>query len=184
MLWLIRHGESMSNAGKPTASPSSIELTENGKRQATALAKKINDKPDLIIYSPYIRAFMTAKPMMDKFPDVPTKEMPVYEFTYLSPRTCRNTTAEQRRPRVLEYWKRNDPDYVDGDDAESFNDLLDRVKDLLAVAHNGRLVMVFTHEMFIRAVLAVMAAGISSNVNMSDVWQGKPIANTEIIKIP
>jgi len=183
MLWLIRHGESMSNAGKPTASPSSIELTENGKRQAAALAKRTNNKPDLIIYSPYIRAYMTAKPMMDKFPDVPTKEMSVYEFTYLSPRTCRNTTAEQRRPRVLKYWKRNDPDYVDGDDAESFNDLLNRVKDLLAITHNGRLVMVFTHEMFIRAVLAVIKAG-DSPVAMIDVWQGRPIANTEIIKIP
>ena len=175
----------MSNAGKPTASPSSIKLTEKGKLQAIDLAEKINAKPDLIIFSPYIRAYMTAKPMMDKFPDVPTKEMPVYEFTYLSPRTCRNTTTEQRRPRVLEYWKRNDPDYTDGDDAESFNDLLSRVKNLLELEHQERLIMVFTHEMFIRAVLAVTAvSGVVDRVKMSDVWQGRVIDNTEIIKIP
>ena len=174
----------MSNAGKPTASPFSIELTAKGKRQAVELATRINDKPDLIIFSPYIRAYMTAKPMMDKFPDVPTKEMPVYEFTYLSPRTCCNTTAEQRRPRVLEYWKRHDPDYTDGDDAESFNDLLVRVKNLLSLDHQRKLVMVFTHEMFIRAVLAVTDAGNADSVDMSEVWQGRAIANTEIIKIP
>ena len=47
MIYMIRHAESMSNAGARTSSHGGAVLSENGKKQALALAEKLNFRPDL-----------------------------------------------------------------------------------------------------------------------------------------
>ncbi len=136
---LIRHGESMANAGQATDDPYLIDLTELGRRQAAEIAESFQESPDLIIHSPMRRAFMTAIPTMQRFPAVQVLEMDIQEFTYLDPVRCQGTTAAERKAWVEAYWKTGDIEsYDDGFDpldvlggrkprCESFLDFVGRV---------------------------------------------------------
>ena len=98
-IWLIRHGESIANAGEATQDHRNIPLSELGLKQAQALALQIPKKPDLIVTSPYLRAQQTAMCTIGRFPDTVTGIWDcVHEFVYLAPATCVGTTSQQRRP--------------------------------------------------------------------------------------
>jgi 2,3-bisphosphoglycerate-dependent phosphoglycerate mutase len=127
-VWLIRHGESEANAGLPTSHPMTIELTAKGHQQAKEIASAFVTAPSLIVTSPYLRARQTTQPTRDRFPDVPFVEWEVQEFTYLAPIRYLGTTTNERRPIVEVYWQNRDPFVVDGEGAESFSDMLIRVK--------------------------------------------------------
>ena len=154
-LWLIRHAESLANIGEATTSPAEIPLSGDGLRQASDLADSTAVRPDLIVYSPYQRAKQTAQPFIEKFADVLTEEQLVQEFTYLSISRCRGTNREQRKPWVDEYWRRNDPNYSDGDQAESFAEFIARCARFMQsmVEREFELAFVFTHEQFIKGLL-------------------------------
>ena len=145
--WLVRHDESAANAGAVTADPASIPLTEAGRDQARAIATMITRRPDLIVVSPYLRTRQTAAPSLERFPDVPVETWPVQEFTYLSPGRCVGTTAAQRRPLVEAYWQRCDASAVDGEGAESFTAMLQRVRALRErlATHPAGFILVFMH---------------------------------------
>ncbi|RZS34251.1 broad specificity phosphatase PhoE [Herbihabitans rhizosphaerae] len=164
LVWLIRHAESVANAGAATDDPSGIPVTERGEAQADHLANAIPRPPALIVTSPYVRTKLTARPTLARFPDVTHQEWPVEEFTYLQSLHGQSTTVAQRRPMVEEYWQRADPSHVDGPGAESFAGLLRRAD---AFLHRLRQcasgpVAVFTHGMFIRAVLWALMTGTAS----------------------
>ncbi len=127
-IWIIRHGQSMANAGEVTTAPGSASLTDLGRRQAALVAEAIPERPGRIIVSPYIRTRQTAEPTLARFPDVVVEEWPLQEFTYLLPSKYDGTTLEQRRPMVDEYWDRLEPAYVEGGGTESFLDMLGRVE--------------------------------------------------------
>ncbi|EKQ66645.1 fructose-2,6-bisphosphatase [Leptolyngbyaceae cyanobacterium JSC-12] len=153
-VWLIRHGESESNAGLPTEKLTEFtQLTPKGHRQAESLLQVVT-KPDLIVTSPYIRTKQTAQPILAQFPDCPQVEWQVQEFDYLS--LPPQTTS---RSKILElckaYWQQRDPFYVDGEGAESFASLMHRVRQMFQQIRqlDGKQVLVFSHAGFIRAVL-------------------------------
>lgn len=152
---LIRHAESLANAGGATSTPRDIPLSDKGYLQARALADSIVDRPELIVLSPYIRTVETARPLLARFPDCPLETLPIQEFTYLAISRCRNTTYEQRKPMVEEYWSRCDPFYSDGDQAESLAELVNRARAFLRRVPDmeGELIFVFTHEQFIKTVM-------------------------------
>ena len=118
LTWLIRHGQSASNAGLPTTGYGEVPLTALGHRQAREVADRVQRQPDLLIVSAFLRACATAEPILARWPLTRCETWPIQELTYLSPARCRGTTAETRRPWVEEYWRRCDPDYQDGPDAE------------------------------------------------------------------
>jgi broad specificity phosphatase PhoE len=97
-VFLIRHGESESNAGLPSADPGSASLTLDGHRQATQIARVLADVPALIVTSPYLRARQTAQPTISRFPAAASRERPVQEFAYLTGRQGRASTATERQP--------------------------------------------------------------------------------------
>ncbi len=152
---LIRHAESQANAGGVTMTPESIGLTEKGTQQAKALADALNVAPALIVVSPLLRARQTAQPVIDKYPEAKIEPWPIQEFTYLSPVRCRNTTLQQRVPWAEEYWNRGDPNYCDGNGAESFSEFLGRVQHFSAQLsrRTERPILVFGHQMFMTACL-------------------------------
>jgi 2,3-bisphosphoglycerate-dependent phosphoglycerate mutase len=154
-LFLIRHGESESNAGGRTQAPHSTDITERGRAQAHRLAKTWKDEPHLIVTSPFIRTKHTAAPLIERFPDVPRVEWPIQEFTQLMPREWIGTTHSERMPKVMEYWNRADPSYCDGPGAESLTEFFRRVRGMLARAEEAKeeSVAVFTHGHFIQAVI-------------------------------
>ncbi|WP_188399235.1 histidine phosphatase family protein [Sporomusa sp. GT1] len=154
-IWLIRHGESVANAGAATDNHVTIPLSETGHKQAQEISQIITCKPDIIITSPFLRTQETASYTIKRYPDAPVAVWDVQEFTYLAPTSCIGTTAADRRERVNTYWQRLDPDYIDGQDAESFSMLLSRAR--MAIERLMRLeekyIIMFTHAQFIRAMM-------------------------------
>lgn len=163
-VWLIRHGQSESNAGLPTNGPAASPLTELGHRQAERVAEQFTGPPALIVSSPFLRARQTARPTAERFPDAPYEEWPVQEFTYLGRLHALRTTNEQRRPHADAYWERLDPAFVNGHDGESFRALIARVRaflDRLAERPVDGEVAVFTHGIFMKAVLWSLLTGVT-----------------------
>jgi broad specificity phosphatase PhoE len=130
-IWLIRHGESESNAGQVTASPVCIPLSERGRREAADIAMRFPRAPDLLVVSGYIRTRLTAEPLLARFPHTEVAERPIHEFTFLAPSRYAGTTIHQRREPVREYWERCAPDFCDGEGAETFDDFMRRIRAFL-----------------------------------------------------
>lgn len=150
----IRHGESLSNVGGVTSDVRTVPLTKVGRAQALALRDGFSTPPDLIVVSPYLRAQDTAAPTIQRFPSVPFETWPVHEFDYLDAQRCLNMNLEQRRPMSAAYWANADPLHIDGEGAESFSGLINRVRATLdrlsrLAAEN---IAMFSHGTFMKAV--------------------------------
>src|SRR5260370_4598511 len=164
-VFLIRHGESQSNAGLPTTGPKNVTLTPRGREEARHVANFLKCYPylDLIVTSPYLRAKETAESTisMPLFRSVPEEEWNVQEFTYLSSMHQEQSTAEERRPLVDAYWEQCQPSFVDGTGSESFAQFIERVQAFIThlqdTAHDT--IAVFSHEQFINAVLWLIERG-------------------------
>ena len=169
-IFLVRHAESCANVGLKTSKPTQIQLTDTGRRQANQLADSISQMPDLVITSPYVRTFHTAKPLLDKFPQANHEQWPIYEFTYLSPVKCDQTTMEDRIPLAAEYWEKCDPDYCDGDGAESFRQFMERVQQAMMKLRQRpeNSIMAFSHMLFISAVNWAKQRAFSEKISSAD----------------
>jgi broad specificity phosphatase PhoE len=187
--WLIRHGQSATNAGLPTAGQDDVPLTELGLEQAAAVARRVDRPPDLLIVSPFLRARATAAPILARWPATRCESWPIQELTYLSPDRCRGTTAALRRPMIDAYWQRCDPDYVDGADSESFRGFLGRLRDFheRLLGLDGGYVVAVGHGQFFRAYTIALAAGFVATpewmTRYRTVETANPIANCEIIEL-
>ncbi len=180
----FRHGESISNAGAATSDPASIPLTDCGRNQAEQIAQSYEARPTLIVVSSYQRTWQTAAPVIARFPEVPVEEWPVQEFTYLEPSRCMGTTGAERRAWVEHYWKSCSAEYCDGPGAESFMDLLRRVKETrsrLEGLPTGSQVAVFTHGQLLQALRLLVYFPALTDAAMKDRFevldQERPIAN-------
>ncbi|WP_020471662.1 histidine phosphatase family protein [Zavarzinella formosa] len=188
MLWLFRHGESLSNAGEATSGYSTIPLTERGHSQAQAIVG-VCPQPARIVLSRYTRARQTAEPMLARFPDIPTEEADIHEFTYLEVGRFDNTSLAQRKPWVDSYWSKLDPEYCDGPEAETFVEFLTRGRDFLdrAASWSGDTVA-FSHEQFIRVLLLLTMSGwIKSPAELMRRFyamrMGLPIPNASLVRM-
>jgi broad specificity phosphatase PhoE len=189
-VWLIRHAESIGNAGLVTSQPDTIPLTGKGVEQALRLADSFTQPPTLIVTSPFIRTQQSARPTVERFPAARQEQWEVQEFSYLSPERYRDTTLADRRPFVEKYWSRCDPHYTDGEGAESFADFILRVEraiDGLWSCQPG-FVAVFGHGVFMRAMIWRMLFGARPvNASAMSSFRHFMIAtimpNTSIIKV-
>jgi broad specificity phosphatase PhoE len=185
----VRHGQSTGNAGIPCHDLSSIELTELGWQQASAVALAWAEAPAMIVTSPFLRTQQTAAATIQRFPDVPVEVWPVEEFTYLQPARWNGTRSVDRMPHIERYWREADPAYCDGDGAESFGTLVRRAEAALArlaALPSPGPIYVFSHGQFIQAVRAVVTeAGSNDRGKMLRFWRkGEPpvIANAELVQ--
>lgn len=176
---VIRHAESAAQAGAASSDVAQIPLSKKGRAAAGELVTKLS-RPDLVVVSPYIRTRQTAQPLIDLYPDVPVEEWAVQEFTYLDSARCMGMTAEQRAPLVREYWDCDDPDYIDGDGAESFGQFAERVVSFLlrCKVAEGR-VYVFSHTMFMQAVRLHETDGLLDMATFRHACFASPIKNLE-----
>ncbi len=153
---VYRHAQSKANAGEATDGTSGITLTSLGLEQAELLARRFEKAPSRIVTSSYIRTSETADPTRSRFPDVPSEEWPIHEFTYLMEAPLMGTTRADREGVVRAFWVRNDPNHRDGVGAESLQDLFDRVQVMVdriereAADLDGA--AFFSHGMFMRAI--------------------------------
>jgi len=160
ILRCIRHGQSASNAGLVTEYPDTIPLTELGHRQAECAAAVFATPPALVLFSAFDRAAQTAAPLCHRFAAVPVAVWPIQEFTYLAPFRYAGTRREERVPAVVDYWRRLDPDFRDGEGAETFREFWDRVEEFWARSRALRgLVAVVSHGQFLRGVMLRLLGG-------------------------
>lgn len=156
-IWLIRHGESTSNAGLVTESYYQNPLTLKGESQAKNLPDQIPCSPTHIIQSSYLRAKQTAQPTCEKFPKIPVATWDVHEFITVSPQSYNNTAMSERSERGAAFWLNTDEGYRDADDSESFKDSMARVKNFKirceSAFNDDDFVLVFCHGLFIRAFM-------------------------------
>jgi broad specificity phosphatase PhoE len=187
--WLIRHGQSASNAGLSTTGYGEIPLTAFGRRQAHEVAGRVQRQPDLLIASAFQRATATAEPILARWPLTRRETWPIQELTYLSPARCGGTTAETRRPWVEEYWRRCDPDYQDGPDAESFRSFMARLRNFhrRLLALDGNFIVVVGHGQFFRAYLLGQRESFAVTAEWMKEYRtaetARPMANGEIIEL-
>ena len=191
-VWLIRHGQSQANAGVATQHPKSIELTDLGREQAKRVSDAISFVPRSIVVSPYTRTLDSAQPLISRLKkqgiEVPVMEWPIEEFTYLSPVRCRGTTAAERQDWAKEYWLRADPDWEDGDGAESFRQLMQRVESFsqMLIAEDGP-VLVFGHGMFFKAFVIGLQYGTTPSsdamIRYRALESASPIHNAQIVRL-
>jgi hypothetical protein len=80
---------------------------------------------------------------------------PVQEFTYLSSKHYANATVSDRRSAANRYWFKCDPDYWDGPESETFNQMIYRVEETIEKIKDKKLdyILVFSHGWFIRGLL-------------------------------
>lgn len=153
-IWIIRHGQSLSNAGLPTTGPDDNVLTATGEAQAKCVAIAIPHQPDLIVTSPYVRTHLTAQPLLQKFSNPSTETWAVQEFSYLSLPHHLITNHTERRAMSIAFWQRCDPQFVDGERAESFGTLMKRVQETLCQLRQVQgFTVLFSHSTFTKALL-------------------------------
>lgn len=153
-IWIIRHAESQSNAGLATMGPHKNALSKLGYRQSKCIPTAVKQSPDLIVTSPYLRTKLTAQPLIEKFPHTPIEVWPIQEFTYLNLPLDQLTTTHERKPLSKAYWDRCDPNYIDGTNAESLVQLMERVQTFFnQLQQQSGFIVIFTHGFFIKAML-------------------------------
>lgn len=162
-VFLIRHGESLSNIGLPSLRPETVELTKKGWQQAEAISRYLyNEIPlDLIVTSSFTRTKQTARPTFELFPCVPSEVWAVHEFTYLGLQHDILTSIKERRAVVQNYWKECKPFSVESADSESFVSFIKRVRQFLFLLKktNYNNIAVFSHEQFMCAFLWYLQRG-------------------------
>lgn len=159
-VYLVRHAQSEANAGAASKIVSQIAITNIGVKQSKYVPDQFQSC-DLIIYSKYKRTLLTALPFIKKFSSARIELWDIEEFTYLDQERCGLSTAAQRKPMVEEYWNRQDPDWIDGPGAESFNGFINRINTFLANLKNSdeQEIVVFGHGLFIKAVIWILTEG-------------------------
>lgn len=155
-LIMIRHAESEVNVDIPVRRYEEADLTVAGRRQAMELATRWPNRPPLCSTSPFRAARATAQLLRLPGQGEPTVDPGLAEFRYLDSDFADGSTRAQRQERSRRYWYRNDPRFRDGGDAESFEDLAERVEAVLCddSRHSAAVV---THGMFVAAAQVMVA---------------------------
>jgi 2,3-bisphosphoglycerate-dependent phosphoglycerate mutase len=158
-IWLIRHGESESNADDTilTTTTAGTGLTPKGVTQAEYVAAAFRNPPALIVTSSYLRSQQSAQPTIARFPAARLAEWQVQEFNCFSLARRYNTSGQQRAPFWAEFWERCDPEYMDGEGAESFAMLIARAQATLEQLRrlDDGFTAIFSHGLFMRTLLWV-----------------------------
>jgi broad specificity phosphatase PhoE len=158
--YLLRHGQSVSNADSDRAALSEQEgdrLTERGRRQAAAAAEYVADLGITRIYrSPMRRAAETAEPIATRFGLEPVQLDYVHELREPAGYAALDTEGQRlRRFSERMYEHRDDPSHSH-EDSETFAEVLDRARRLkaeLEALPDGQVPLVVTHGIFMRFFL-------------------------------
>ncbi|MFT7616172.1 MAG: broad specificity phosphatase PhoE [Candidatus Woesearchaeota archaeon] len=151
-LYIVRHGTTEANAKKIVQGQTDTPLTQQGKVDAAALAKKLEEiRFDAIYSSDLGRAFMTefiiAK--LDHEEDKIHTDAKLRELDF-------GDEGNHKKDQVLADFPQyqTDADFV-FPDGESFNQMKQRVTSFLvelATKHEGETILIVTHSCCIRAI--------------------------------
>jgi broad specificity phosphatase PhoE len=127
-IYLVRHGESESNAGGITQAQAVIGLTELGRRQAQAVAPLLPAQPAGVWVSPFIRTRHTSGPYCEQTGCTPVTLDLLREFESIDPALIAGLNGKQRRPIADAFWEAAEPDRRMGVNAETFREFAQRVQ--------------------------------------------------------
>lgn len=158
-LYLIRHGESLSNVRSTITGISDVPLSELGHRQAACTAAYLKDTHfDAIYASDLSRAFETARPIgeshgMTVIPEPLLRELNCGEWE-------QKTLEEIARefPEQFTVWKENvgQIDLPGGESAAQAQERIVRITKAIAEKHPGQVVCIATHAMVLRLLITYL----------------------------
>ncbi len=180
-IYIVRHGQSHTNAGGKAMPNADIPLTELGQQQAVAVADwllQTTDKHiDSIGVSKYLRTQQTAQPLVEKTALTPTIIEGLQEFNYLCFETIKGKTVKERMQIAERYWLEQTPNFIDGGDdteAESFAMFVQRTQKVLThlqTLEDGTHVL-YTHGLWISMLIwIILAQPTDSNQAMQNFRQ-------------
>lgn len=174
-IYLIRHAQSAANAGKHsdmvTHANADIPITELGQKQAEILADWLAEHVENvkeIFVSPYLRTQQTAMPYAQMMQMSPTVLPDLHEFNYLSFAHIDGKAFAELRELSEQYWARNDVDFRDGDDCDSFASFfnqISRIRQYFAEKEDG-VYVVYGHGFWIGVLLWQLIGRFSGELNM------------------
>lgn len=180
----VRHGESVASSQKlhqKTDSP----LSENGKKQARLVAKRLkNIEIDLIYTSPFARALETAKIINEEI-RVPIEIIESFREAKRSSSTEGLQVGSEIPLKIDELAKKNRHDPLwKHEDSETVQEMWDRTRSAmvhLVKKHDGQSVLVVSHGITIRIFLTMALFGEKLNTETFHIFQDKVyIHNTSI----
>lgn len=161
-IYLVRHAQSHANAGGHAMPNADIPITALGQEQANQVAdwliETLGDDIQSISVSAYLRTQQTAQPLLEKTGFEPTIIEGLQEFNYLNFANIEHKTPNEIRGLADNYWLTFEPDTLDGESAENFNQFVARVKKVQAyfdTLPEGNHV-VFTHGLWISMLVWLM----------------------------
>ncbi len=155
---IVRHGESEWNRIHRYQGQADVELSEQGAQQAKALSQRLrNEVLDAIYTSPLKRAARTAQAIAQFHPTVPFQTEPAlleidhgaWEGKYIH-------EIVQEFGDGLHEWREH-PTRSQMPGGESFSNILKRVldfKERLCTEYNGKTVLVSTHDVVVKILVA------------------------------
>ena len=159
-LYLIRHAQSVVNAGGISLPEREIPLSALGREQAAQLVFRLPECRAVFV-SEMQRTQETAVPYCARYGIAPQVLPVLNEFSCLSMDLIGGMNGEQRRPLAQAYWQRADVNECTGRGADSFAQFSERVARFLQqwdALPDGSLL--FGHGIWIGAI-GVAAAGVS-----------------------
>lgn len=132
ILTLVRHGESISNAGGITMAHDSIPLSSHGHHQANKLAALLEIEPAMVLVSRFVRTQQTAAPFCSKHGADPRAHPALHEFSVIDPDLIAGLDGAQRKPFVQSYWDDPNPHQRIGGNADTFAEFQERVNSFMA----------------------------------------------------
>lgn len=186
-IYLIRHAESTANIGGLSQPNHKIPLSPQGKKQAQALAEHLTIEAQQIFTSKYQRTQETAAPWLKKIQRSAQIHPLSHEFNPLGFEEIKGLYGTERNPLITEYWQKADPKIQHGEDAESFYNFAERVKNFLnnikEIKNNS---IFFTHGMFMRMIIwqsLNMPYKTSKSMQQFHQFHQFPIENCAIFKL-
>ncbi len=177
-VFLARHGQTPLNAVNCMQGQIDVELSELGKKQATALKERLkNEKIDYIYTSPLIRAYDTANRVYE-YHDCPfeiddrIKEMNFGEWEGNPIEKIKNEGGKA----AYYFWK--EPQNYTITTGETFHELIARIGDFMDMVvskHDGENVLIVCHGMVVRAILTYI-----QDKDVSQMYDNPPIYNASI----
>lgn len=157
-LIVVRHGESEWNKIGRYQGQFDAPLSDLGRQQANALARRLkNERLDAIYASPLQRATDTARAIAEFHPEVPFHSEPaLLEIHHGDWQGLYNVEVRERYAIDLEEWKQH-PTRSQMPNGESFSNILKRVLDLkeaLERDHANETVLVSTHDVVVKILVA------------------------------
>jgi broad specificity phosphatase PhoE len=184
-IYLIRHGESEGNAGPIRQSPES-PLTEKGIYQANKITERLQHLDfDLLISSPFKRAFQTAEIVSEKTGKKIIQNELFIERIRPTEQIDQPKNSEESIHSEMLYGQafKENKKYKDG---ESFEEIVQRAKNALSFLEEqpNEHIVVITHGVFLKVICAlVLLQNHINSENCFEIITNLKTANTGITTI-